>query len=677
MSTPIDAAELCRISSPTELAVSPDGERVAFTALEWDQANDERHTALYVVPTDASAPPHRLSRVSDAGPPKWSPDGSRLGFVATREEDYERRIGMADDEDEEDDEEDEPEAQVWAFDLERGGDAIQLTDREWGVSEFDWGPDGERIVINARDPTEDEEDYLDQIEDDGPIEIERLQHKVDGVGFTDDITTYLFVVDLETGEEERLDETAGAGAHLDLAGLQPAWHPTADRIAYANTEAERPDDTVVRDVFVVDVASGEVEQLTDEGNVLNLPKWSPSGDRLVTAGRDAENWYLPTDVFAIEVESKSVTNLTADLEATVSWFGAPQFVDDETIVTGLGDHGVTRLYRLAASGDAVDGLALGVEDETTSLRHLDSGGGTVAVVRTDPAHGTDVFATTDGLDDAANLERLTALNEDFIEERPQPGFARTITPSDDVEVESMVYYPESFDPDDPTPHPAIIWTHGGPMSYDDPEFSFHFSYFTSRGYLIIKPNYRGSVSYGADFAEVLRSRWGTVEVDDVLAVSDDLTERGWIDEERQFATGFSYGGIMTGYLVTSTDRFAAAAAEHGIYDLHAEFGTSDSQVWLGNEFGLPWEDTETYDAGSSILDVGEAETPTLVTAGSEDWRCPPTQSEQFYVSLRKQDVPAKLVIYREENHDISTPERAIHRLEELEAWFDHYDPTTD
>lgn len=667
----IEAAELCRISRVVNVAVSPDGSRVAFTALEWDQENNERHTALYVVPTDGSKPPHRLSRVSDASPPRWSPDGTRLGFIADREEDVELRIGMAD---EDEDEDEDTESQVWAFDLERGGDAIQLTDREWGVREFDWGPSGDRIVISARDPTDDEEEYLEDLEDDGPIEIERLQHKVEGVGFTDDVTTYLFIVDLERGEETRLDETAGAGAFESIHGLEPAWHPESELIAYANTAAERPDDTVRRDVHVVDVDSGEVDRLTDLEASLTAPRWSPSGDRLVTHGNDASNWYLPSNVFVIEMFEGTVKNLTSELEATVSWFGSPRFVDDDTVLAGFGDAGTSRLYRLDIPTGSTEAFDLGVEDDQATLRHLDIDGGTLAVVRSAPAEGIDLYTCQVPVGDDTILTRLTALNESFLEERPQPGFIRTSTSNDDVEVESMVYYPESFDPANPTPHPAIIWTHGGPMSYDAPEFAFAFSYFTSRGYLVVKPNYRGSTSYGTEFAETLEGRWGTVEIDDVLAVSDDLIDRDWIDERRQFATGFSYGGILTGYLITQSNRFAAAAAEHGIYDLRSEFGTSDAQVWTSNEFGLPWEHQDRYDASSSVLDVGGVDTPTLVTAGAQDWRCPPTQSEQFYVSLRKQDVTAKLIIYPEENHDVSSPERAIHRLQEIETWFEQHDP---
>ncbi len=674
MTEPIDAEELCRLSTPLDVAVSPDGNRIAFTSIEWNRSDDSRITALYVVPSDGSAPPHRLSRISDASQPQWSPDGSMLGFIGARAEDYERRIGPTGDEEEVDD--DEPDSQVWAFDLDRGGDAIQLTDRQWGVRGFDWSPDGTRIVIDARDPTDEQAAYLERLEEDGPVEIERLQHRVDGVGFTDDVTSYLFIVDLETGEETRLDETAGAGAFEPLYGLQPQWHPSDEQIVFRNTDTDRPDDSVVGELFLVSADTGRCEKLTDEEMALGPASWSPTGDRLTVAGRDAANWYLPREVLAVDIADGTVTRCTASLDGTVSWFADPRFIDDETIIAGIGDAGRTVVYRLDLDGESPTELDVGIDTDQASIRALDVGGETVALTRSHPSDGVDVFAMDASLETPAS--QLTTLNEAFLGEYPQPNFTRTRSPSaDGIEVESMVYYPDSFDPESPEPHPTIIWTHGGPMSYDDPTYAFHFAYLTSRGYVIVKPNYRGSTSYGSEFAETLRGRWGTADVEDTLAVVEDLVARDWIETDRLFATGFSYGGILTGFLITRTDRFTAAAAEHGIYDLKSEFGTSDSHVWLGEEFGLPWEDHERYREVSSISDIGNVETATLVTAGSEDWRCPPTQSEQLYVSLRKQGIPAKLVIYPGENHDISTPERAIHRLETLVDWFELHDPTVE
>lgn len=686
------------LTEPGEIAVSPGGDRVAFTATEYDQTAEEAVTSLFVVPTDGSREPHRLTSASGASSPAWSPSGDRLAFLAARETDVERRVGWQDRPDEEaeddpesaevesngdetengteDEGEDEPKRQVWLFDLAVGGDARQVTDREEGVAEFDWAPSGDRLVVAARDPTDEQEAYLERVRDDGPIETTRLQHKVDGAGWTDDVTTYLFVVDLETGSTTRLEETAASGAFEQMAGVNPAWQPGGEQIAFLNATGARTDDTMAREVHLVEVDSGDITVLTDLDAVCSPPAWSPSGDQLVVHTRDAVNWYLPMEIRVLDPAEGSMTTLTEGLDATVSWFGSPRFLDDETVIAGMGDAGRTRLYRFATDGSSAEVVDLGFDDDHASLRATDTAGGTIGYVVSDPSSGDDVFAIEGDLD-AGATRQLSSMNEAFFEDHPGPGILRLSTEHDGITVESMVYHPPSFDPSDPEAHPTIIWPHGGPMSYDDPEYMFAFAYFTSRGYLVVKPNYRGSTSYGADFGDVLNGRWGTADVADTLAVVDDCIDRGWTDERRLFSAGFSYGGILTGFLVTQSDRFTAAAAEHGIYDIRSEFGTSDSHNWMGNEFGLPWEEPEAYDAASSILDVGGVETPTLVAAGAEDWRCPPTQSEQFFVALRKQGTSAKLVVYPGEHHNISTPERAIHRLETIADWFERHDPTVE
>lgn len=684
MDDAIPTEQLYELRSITQLTVSPDGERIAFIASEFEPGADERHASIFTVPADGSEAPFRLTRVSDASTPRFSPDGSKLGFLAERDQDIDRRVGVVpEDEDDENENggngnDDDTKTQVWAFDLERGGDAVQLTDREHGVREFDWGPDGERIVITARDPTEEQEEYLDQLEDDGPVEIERLQHKMDGVGYTDDVLSYLFVVDVDTGEEKRLDAAYGEGAFEPLRGLHPRWNPHSEEIAFVTCREERPDDSAVSDVFTVNAETGKRTRLTDEQYGMMLPDWSPDGSKLTFSGRFAVNWYLPAEVFLLDHEDHDLATLSDDLDATVSWFGFPQFTDTDTILAGMGDRGWTRFYRFDTDGSAPTPVDLDLgRDE--SLRFFDVGGSTLAYSVTNPQGGHDIrVVDLDAIDaDDPPTRQVTDLNQSFIEAHPMPNVTRVETDHEDATVESILYYPDSFDPDDPTPHPLIMWMHGGPASYDDPEFSFDFAYFTSRGYLICKPNYRGSTSYGADFGEVLYAKWGTVEVDDILAVTDDLVDRGWADGDRLFSTGFSYGGIATGFVITSTDRFTAAAAEHGIYDLRTDFSVSDSQVWMGSEFGLPWEDYETYEEGSSINDVGGVTTPTLITAGEQDWRCHPGQSEQLYVSLRKQGVPAKFVLYRNEHHAVTKPERMKHRLEEISSWFERFDPAVE
>lgn len=695
----IAADSLYDVTSVLDTAVSPDGERVAFLTREYDPSEDDQVASLWVVPADGSREPHRLTRASSAGSPTWSPDGSRLGFIATRDRDPDLRVGQdnedeeaedeegaddgddkggEDEEEEADSENGEPKPQVWAFDMELGGDARQLTTHEQGVSEFDWGPEGERIVVAARDPTDEEQEYLDQREDDGPIELERLQHKAEGQGWLDEVTTYLFVVDVESREAERLDE-ANDGGYDYFGGLGPVWGPN-DRIAYAANHTDWPDDNYVRDVYTIDPDGENQQRVTESDLMTSGLSWSPDGERLAFVGRDPENWYAPTEVFVTDGEE--YRSVSGDLNRVLHWSAGPQWLDDETLVTLIGDGGWTRFARLHVDGEPE--RVFEGQDRLETVGALDHGGETIAIQTSRPTEGSDLFSLgVDALDAAGGggedpRTRLTDLNEEFIEDYPTPECTRiTFEGARNDEVEALVYYPEDFDPDSPDKRGLVLTIHGGPMAYDAPGFSFQDSYFTSRGYIVCKVNYHGSTSYGRDFCESLRGDWNSLEVEDLLAGVDELVDRGWADPDRLFPTGFSQGGVNTAYLVTADDRWAAAAAEHGVYDLRSSFGTDDSQVWLEADFGLPWENPEAYDESSSITDVDSVETPLLVTAGENDWRCPPTQAEQLYVSVRKQGIDAKLVIYPGEHHNIGDPDRAIHRLETLDEWFATYDPERD
>lgn len=394
----------------------------------------------------------------------------------------------------------------------------------------------------------------------------------------------------------------------------------------------------------------------------------------VVARAPPTNWYRPAEVCVIEPGSGRFESVSAGLDRTVALGASASWLDDDTLVAPVGDEGRSRLVRCRVDGDAVERAFEG-QGEYRTLTGVAAAGGRVAVAMSTPGEPSELFA----LEDAHDLEeptRLSRFNDYLLEELPAPECQRLRCAGDGREVEALVFLPPGFDRDEPEPLPTVAKIHGGSMSYDTPGFDFLTSYFAGEGYAVLKMNYRGSTSYGRSFSESLRGSRGDLESEDVLGGIDRLVTLGWADPDRLFATGFSYGGITSAHLVVRTDRFAAIAPEHGIYDFYSNFGTDDNHLWHEDEFGLPWEAPETYREISSLTDVDEMTTPLLITAGEQDWRCPPTQAEQLYVSVGKQGIDAKLVIYQDEHHDVGDPERAIHRMRELAAWFDDHDPKT-
>jgi len=318
----------------------------------------------------------------------------------------------------------------------------------------------------------------------------------------------------------------------------------------------------------------------------------------------------------------------------------------------------------------------------------------VAFVRQQPREGIDVFGlptgalSTTGEGSSVSVEsptraggdprrRLTDLNPALVADYDHPRAERiTYEGADGDTVEGLAFLPPGFDAGGD--RPLLLSIHGGPRRYDEPQFDFDTAFWTTRGYVMFKPNYHGSTSYGRAFCERLDGAWGDVEVTDALAGTDELLRRGWVDPDRLFITGFSFGARATASVLTETDRFAAGVAEHGSYDLRSAFATGDGHRSFENELGRPWEHPEAYETASAITDVDDIDTPLLLTAAEDDMRTPVAQSEQLYVSLRKREVPARLVVYPNTHHVhyyIADPDRATHRLETLSAWFDRFDPT--
>ncbi len=681
------ATDYYELTFVTDVRISPDGRRAAVVADEFDAEEDERLSSVFVVPTDGSQEPHRLTRASSASSPRWSPDGTKLAVLAARDEDLAIRAGRAPETDNDDDLEasEEPAAQVWVYDLDLGGDPRQVTDFEEGVREFDWSPDGERIVVSARDPTDEQREYLQRLrEDDGPIEIDRLQHKYDGTGWLDDVTTYLFVVDLDSRETTRLDDAYGSGASEPATGLAPAWSPHGDRIAFLSNRSDWPDNSRAMDVYTIAPDGTGIRRITDNDLTASSPVWSPDGRKLAFGGRKHENMYEPTQVFVADLDAGGYESISADLDRPLGRGGSVVWTDETTLLGPIGDEGTTRLVRFHADGSPPERV-FERQGRHRTIAGFHAAGDTTALLMSRPDDGTDAYAaetdvlTEAGSDDADPLTRLTRVNEAFVEEHPMPQCERITFESEDpaldtATVEALVYLPEGFDPDDPEPLPTIASIHGGPVSYDAPNFRFQYVHWTARGYAVVRVNYRGSSSYGQEFSEAISGDWGNREPTDIVNGVREAVDRGWADPDRLFVTGFSYGGVSTAFVLTQYDDFIAGAAEHGIYDRYSYFGTGDSHNRMESDFGLPWEEPETYESISSIGDVGGIDDPLLVTAGGQDWRCPPTQGEQLYVSVKKQGVPARLVVYPNEHHNIGDPDRAIHRIEELTGWFERFDP---
>jgi dipeptidyl aminopeptidase/acylaminoacyl peptidase len=542
--------------------------------------------------------------------------------------------------------------QVWFFDL-RGGDPRCLTSIETGVKGFDWGPDGDQLVVKATDPeaTNTDGEY--------PRRTDRLQFKsMDG--WKSQNTERLFIVDTESGEKRELPGTEATAPVTAAGGLAPCWSPDGDRISFLSNQTDNPEESKQVGVFTVTPDGESLRQISTGSVVASAPRWSPDGNHIVFRTEEPGNPYVPANLRLHTVSG--VTETIVDRQQgpvqSVHW------IDEERLAVTLGDHGKTVLAEVSVPDGSVTKLDSGSWIPHASRVH--AAGGTFVSVLSRPSDPGELFGIDTG------VTRRTSFNTDFADAVPSPQFRRLSVERGGETIDTQVALPPDYDPADRSPLPTVTELHGGPFTYDSPTFDFARTFWTTRGYALVRVNYRGSTSFGQEFAEAGRGTWNGPEVKDVLAAVDAVEQRGWADPDRQFLTGYSQGGIVTAYVLTRTDRFAAAAPERGIYDFRAVYGVNDEHEWYTTEFGTPWANAETYDRISAITDVGAIDTPTLVIACAFDGRCPPSQGEQLYTSLRRRSVDTELVVY-DEPHYFTSPDNTVHRLETLEEWFRTHD----
>lgn len=681
-----------KLSSP---ALSPDGAFVAYLQSEAIRGADATATNLWIVPT-AGGSPHRLTRLkSRDAQPKWSPDGRYLAFCSDRPKELEFTH------EDEWNKETTPEqhAQIWLFDMRWGGDARQITNCSEGVSHFNWSPDSASLVFSARDPSSEETQYLKDIRNTkkpSPIVINRVQHKYDGQGYLDNVRTHLFVIDVATREVRPLTEGPASEDH-------PVWSPDGQWIMFSSNRTGDADNNQRVDLWLIHPDGSDVSRITHGDVGAFSARFSPdSGQVAFLTSNAPENSYVLERLFVVNVTDATPVASFGTLGK--GWSATGGIVPDDVIGDPVYHARVypvpKRLTPMRLVSESFDGMIAGIaswtddhiivlahhraqlklirfaldgqwevmapRDRVGTLTEADANPHGIATLYNRPEHAQEIYHLANG-----NLQRLTHANR-WLEDR-QVGQHHWIQyPNHDGQIiEAVVLTPPGFEPGCDTA-PLLVNIHGGPMSYDTARFEFDTQYWANRGYVVLMPNYRGSISYGEAFCQSIQGDWGPREHNDVMCGIDYLIEQGWTSENRLFCTGFSQGGIMTNWAIGHTNRFRAAVSEHGMWDYASAFGTDDCHLWWQDDLGVPWQNPDAYYRTSPMSGLSAIRTPLLITAGEQDWRCPLNQAEELYLALKKRGVPSELIIYPGEHHAITRPSRAIDRLKRIDGWLAKY-----
>ena len=626
-----------------DLSVSPDGASVAYVVARADRETNSYVGTIWLAPLDGSEEPRQLTfgPGTDAEP-RWSPDGSRLAFVSSRE-------GRA--------------SQLYVLPA-RGGEARRLTQLNEDVGDVAWSPDGTALAFTSRVRAEggEEEDERRR----RPRRFTRLQYKLDNEGWTGDRPKHVFTVPAD-GSAAATQLTFG-----DVEDAGPAWSPDGARIAFVSARHPYWDTEFVTDVYLVDATGGEPRRLTRGGGLFEGLSWSADGASLL-AQRYPSAFDDPrhTQVAIVDTRSGDVRLLSEALDRNCAGqgpAGAPR-CDGDGVVFAVEDCGNTHLYRTAADGSGTPRRVVGGE---LAAAGFDVAGGRLAYIASTPARTSEVFA--DG-------RRLSSLADDFVAGRelclPERFAARS---ADGAEVEAWVMRPAGFEAG--RTYPALLVIHGGPFGQYGNGFFDEFQVYAAAGYVLVYCNPRGSSGYSEAWSRAIRAEgeaggWGTVDFDDCMAVIEEAVRRfPFIDGNRLGVMGGSYGGYMTSWIVAHTDRFRAALSERAVNHLGSIFGSSDQGWDLVSYAGaMAYDDVKPYLRMSPLTYARDIHTPLLIVHSEEDLRCPLEQGEQLFVALRLLRRPVEMVIFPKESHELTRSGSPMHRVQRFEIvleWFDRY-----
>jgi dipeptidyl aminopeptidase/acylaminoacyl peptidase len=622
--------------------VSPDGTWVAYTVKTMDPKADESDVDVYMAPMAGGDALRVTTSKKPESSPRFSPDGRTLAFLSGREG---------------------KKGQVWVLDR-RGGEAVKLTDYKGGVSSFAWSPDSTRLAIVAADPDpdappddEDEKPAGERKKTPPPIVIRRLQFKRDGEGYLRELRSHIHVFDVNG----KTSMPVTTGPYDDG---EPAWSPDSQWISFSSNRTADADANRNSDIFVVAAKAGQTPRaVASDLRPATTPVFSPDGRTIafVAGGDPKDMWYGPGHVAVAPVAGGPSVPLTASLDRDASH---PRFSPDgKWIYFLLEDGGNSHLARVAPSGGPVERVVAG-EREVSAYDIGTKGEIVVLESQLDYPEEVSALAT-------AGLRRLTHVNDDFLKSirlgRVERFKARS---ADGSMIDAFLTYP----PD--TPHgrklPAVLRIHGGPVSQFTTGFSLEWQLLAANGYAVVAANPRGSSGRGLAFSRAIWADWGNKDFEDVMAAVDRAVEMGVADPDRLGVGGWSYGGILTDYVVTKTGRFKAAISGASEANYFANYGTDHYQYEWETELGLPWRNVERWVKLSPWFSIEKVTTPTLLMGGGDDMNVPLLNSEQLYQALRRLGVPTELVIYPGQEHGIRKPSYVKDRYERYVAWYDRY-----
>lgn len=646
------SADVFELESVVDPQISPDGTQIVYQRRFFDAMTDRARSNLWIYDLKADQNRPLLTGLKNFGSARWSPDGTRLLYTAADEEGR---------------------SQLFLRWMDTGQTAM-LTRFEQAPGGISWSPDGKQIAFTRFVPSESAGPISMPKKPKGaewapaPTVHEDYWYRADGRGFLKPGFSQVFVLSTDGGTPRQL--TDGPFHHRGT----PQWTPDGEFLIFsANRHADWQRRQSDSEVFELRISNGKLRQLTDRRGPDRNPVVSPDGKWIAYTGyedrkrafQNSKLWVMPREGGEASCWSEG---LDADL-GSLQW--AP---DSRSVLTQYDEWGSTRISSINAAGEVsvrvtnVGGTSIGRPYTSGSYSVADNGW--IAYTWSEPGSPADLAYSHQ-----AGGIRLTELNHDLLSQR-EMGIVREISwesSHDGQRIQGWLVLPPGED--HAQPMPLILEIHGGPAATYGPHFSAEVQLYAAAGYAVLYCNPRGSTSYGEAFADAIYQAYPGYDYDDLMSGVDLLVERGIADPDQLFVTGGSGGGILSAWIVTRTQRFAAAAIAKPVINWYSFALTSDVGAGFLRRYfpGMPWEAPEAYLARSPIHFVHQVQTPSMLITGEVDWRTPMSESEQFYQALQEVGVETRLVRVPEASHGIAArPSHLIAKAQHVLAWFNQY-----
>ena len=649
---PLRPADIYRLPVVSDPQVSPDGKWVSYTLTTIDSLKDSRNADIWMVSFDGSQDIQLTSSPDGESRARWSPDGKWISFLSARGE--------------------VKGAQVWLMDR-RGGEGKRLTEIKGGVSDYVWSPDSRRLLLTLTDPDAEDTGKIKTIK---PYVIDRYQYKEDVSGYRyKKQHTHLYLFDMASHKLDTL--TRG---EYDESGA--VWSPDGTQIAFVSNRTADPDQNENTDIWVIAAQpggrlsgqpGGGMRQLTMWKGSDNSPRWSPDGSLIAyTRSVSDEDYHMYDEpvLCVVAAAGGEPRLLSRALDRPV--FNPRWARDGKTIWALVEDDMQQTVGIFPISGGNPEFSAPG---EGAVYSALENSGDSRVVLYSDPQHPAELYTlkrSEERIFIASTARLLTHHTDSFLAPLQLATVTGFQSKSADGTLVSGLYYRPA---DAPVGQklPLILYIHGGPVGQDAYDFDLTRQMLAAGGYVVAAVNYRGSNGRGVEYSKTISADWGNKEVMDLHGAVDWLVNQGIVDSARMGVAGWSYGGILTDYLIAADTRFKAASSGAGTGFTLSLYGVDQYVNQYMNEIGPPWKAIDKYlKIGYPLLKADKIKTPTLFMSGEKDFNVPTAGSEQMYQALRTLGVPTELIVYPGQFHGITIPSYQKDRLERWRAWFDKY-----